>query len=138
MFALAFVALSFAAETSRAIRRCALMRPEFQRDLWSVAIGFAALAAVMLSGALHKAGVPGRDVIGVAITFAVATGLTLMIAELLDRLGRQSGRRDGSKRPPSPGVMENEPQRGVEEPSQGQQEGHTNDQSGAAERYHDE
>ncbi|MBV8792628.1 MAG: hypothetical protein JO237_11335 [Pseudolabrys sp.] len=114
------------------------MRPEFQRDLWSLAVGCAALAAVMLSGALHKAGVPGRDVIGVAITFAVATALTLMIAELLDRLSRQSVQRAGSKRSPSPEVTENEPQRPVEEPSQRQQQGHTNDQSSAAERYHDE
>jgi hypothetical protein len=114
------------------------MRPEFQRDLWSLAVGCAALAAVMLSGALHKAGVPGRDVIGVAITFAVATALTLMIAELLDRLSRQSVQRAGSKGPQSRGVAEKEPQRSVEEPSQRQQQGHTNDQGGAAERYHDE
>ncbi len=96
----------------------------------------------MLSGALHKAGVPGRDVIGVAITFAVATGLTLMIGELLDRLGRQSVRRAGSKGH-ARGVAERESQRPlderpVEEPSQRQQQGHANDQSGAAERYHDE
>ena len=114
------------------------MRPEFQRDLWSLAVGIAALAAVMLSGALHKAGVPGRDVIGVAITFAVATGLTLMIGELLDRLGRQSVRRAGSKGPQSSAVAEKEPERPVETPSQRQQQGHANDQSGAAERYHDE
>ncbi len=114
------------------------MRPEFQRDLWSLAIGTAALAAVMLSAALHKAGLPGRDVIGVAMTFAVATGLTLGISQLIDRLSRQKSPHTAAKRPHPSGVTEKEAQPGVENPSQREQQGHTNDQSGAAERYHDD
>jgi hypothetical protein len=115
-----------------------MMRPEFQRDLWSLAIGSAALAAVMLSGALHKAGVPGRDVIGVAIMFAVATGLTLGIAELVDRLSRQGVQRDAAKKRHSPRATETEAPQPVEQPSQREQQGQANDQGGAAERYHDD
>jgi hypothetical protein len=114
------------------------MRPEFQRDLWSLAIGAAALAAVLLSSVLHKAGVPGRDVVGVAITFAIATGLTLMIAELLDRLGRRDERHAASKAPHSRELGEREPRPPIETPSQREQQGHAHDQGGAAERYHDD
>jgi hypothetical protein len=111
------------------------MRPEFQRDLWSLAIGAAALAAVLLSSALHKAGAPGREVIGVAITFAIATGLTLMIAELLDRLGQQGGRHAA---PHARELEERESRPPLETPSQREQQGHAHDQGGAAERYHDD
>jgi hypothetical protein len=112
------------------------MRPEFQRDLWSLAIGTAALAAVMLSAALHRAGVPGRAIIGVAVSVAVATGLTLGISELIDRLGRQKTRRKAAKALHSPRVTRKEAQQPV--PPQREQQGHANDQNGAAERYHDE
>ncbi len=114
------------------------MRPEFQRDLWSLAIGSAALAAVILSGALHKAGVPGRDVIGGAISFAVAIGLTLGIGELLDRLSRQNVQRAAAKKLHSPEAKGKEAQQPIETPSQREQQGHANDQGGAPERYHDD
>ena len=64
------------------------MRPEFQRDLWSLGFCSAALPAFMLSNVLHKAGLPGRDIAGVAITFAIALALIVFIAEVLARLGR--------------------------------------------------
>ncbi len=118
------------------------MRPEFQRDHWSLAIGIAALAAAMLSGALHKAGVPGRDVIGVAMTFAIATGLTIAIAEFIERLGRlkvrraaSSDRRASQRAEPPPGLQEKAPQRPIEAPSEREQRGHSNDQG--VERDHD-
>jgi hypothetical protein len=114
------------------------MRPEFQRDIWSLGIGAAALAAVMLSGVLHKAGAPARDVIGVAITFAIATGLTLMIAELLDRLSRRDGRRAASARLDSRKLGETGSQRSVETSSQREQQRHAHDQGGAAQRDHDD
>jgi len=64
------------------------MRPEFQRDLWSLGVCSAALPAFMLCNVLHKAGLPARDVVGVAVTFAIATGLIVFIAEVLSRVGR--------------------------------------------------
>jgi hypothetical protein len=115
-----------------------MMRPEFQRDLWGLAIGSAALAAVVLSGALHKAGVPGRDVIGVAITFAVATSFTLGIGELLDRLGLQSVQHGAANKPRSPEATDKAAPQPIEPASQREQQGHANDQGGAPERYHDD
>ena len=113
-----------------------MMRPEFQRDLWSLAIGSAALAAVILSGTLHEVGAPDRDVIGVAITLAVATGLTLGIGELLDRLSRQNVQRAAVEKLHSPEAREKEAQQPIETPSQREQQGHANYQSSAPERYH--
>jgi hypothetical protein len=64
------------------------MQPEFQRDLWSLVFCSAALPAFMLSNVLHKAGLPGRGVAGVAITFTIALALIVYIAEVLARAGR--------------------------------------------------
>src|SRR5262245_44970562 len=104
------------------------MRPEFQRDVWSLGFCSAALAAVLLSNVLHKAGLPGRDVIGVAITFAIAIGLTVLIAEVLGRLGWPNARRSRPDSRDDSGTSS----------LKTQQQGQANDKRGAAERDHDD
>jgi len=63
-------------------------RSKPDREFWLLVIGSAALCASLIAGGLAEAGAPVLPVVIMCVGFAVTLGCGLVIAEVIERLGR--------------------------------------------------